>query len=94
MNSGLAPPTHAVKIDGKGKSAGRGKDTSSSVPTSKRGNGVSLVSPSLKPILPGESGIVTSSVQPLISLHFSRECLYFCPRLVVTTVTRPSQDIT
>jgi len=52
MNSGLAPPTHAVKIDGKGKSTGRGKDGSSSVPTAKKGNGVSLVSPSLKPILP------------------------------------------
>jgi len=48
MNSGLSPPTHAVK----GKSAGRGKDTSPSATTSKRGNGVSLVSPSLKPILP------------------------------------------
>jgi hypothetical protein len=57
MNSGLTPPTHAVKFDGKGgKSAGRGKDSSSSVPTSKKGNGVPLVSPSLKPILPGKSG--------------------------------------
>jgi hypothetical protein len=57
MNSGLTPPTHAVKFDGKGgKSVGRGKDGSSSVPTSKRGNGVPLVSPSLKPILPGKSG--------------------------------------
>jgi hypothetical protein len=71
MNSGLAPPTHAVKIDGKGKSAGRGKDSSSSVPTSKKGNGVPLVSPSLKPILPGKSCVVTSTVEPLISSHIS-----------------------
>jgi hypothetical protein len=64
MNSGLSPPTHAVKIDGKGKSAGRGKDSSPSVPISKKGNGVPLVSPSLKPILPGKSsGIVASSVE-------------------------------
>jgi hypothetical protein len=64
MNSGLSPPTHAVKIDGKGRpAASRGKDISSSVPTSKKGNGVSLVSPSLKPILPGTSAIITSSVE-------------------------------
>lgn len=65
MNSGLSPPTHAVKIDGKGKPASRGKDFSPSVPTSKKGNGngVSLVSPSLKPIRPGTSGIITSSVE-------------------------------
>lgn len=63
MNSGLSPPTHAIKIDGKGKPASRGKELSSSVPTSKKGNGVSLVSPSLKPILPGTSGIITSSVE-------------------------------
>lgn len=54
MNSGLAPPTHAVKNDAKGKSAGRGKETSASASTSKKGNGLSLVSPSLKPILPGK----------------------------------------
>lgn len=59
MNSGLSPPTHAVKIDGKGKPASRGKDLSPSVPTSKKGNGVSLVSPSLKPILP--AGNVSTS---------------------------------
>jgi hypothetical protein len=53
MNSGLSPPTHAVKSDGRGKSVGRGKDASHSVPTTKKGNGVTLVSPSLKPILPG-----------------------------------------
>jgi hypothetical protein len=58
MNSGLAPPTHAVKIDGKGKSTARGKDSSSSVPTAKKGNGVS--GSSLKPILPGKSDITTS----------------------------------
>jgi len=52
MSSGLSPPTHAVavKTDGKSKSAGRGKDTPPSATTSKRGN---VVSPSLKPILPG-----------------------------------------
>ncbi|KAI9509259.1 hypothetical protein F5148DRAFT_978565 [Russula earlei] len=52
MNSGLSPPTHAVKSEGKAKSGGRGKDTSPSAHPTKRGNGVSLVSPSLKPILP------------------------------------------
>lgn len=52
MNSGLAPPTHAVKNDGRGKSVGRGKDSSHSAHT-KKGSGVALVSPSLKPILPG-----------------------------------------
>ena len=61
MNSGLSPPTHAVKIDGKGRpAASRGKDISPSVPTSKKGNGVS---PSLKPILPGTSAIITSSAE-------------------------------
>lgn len=62
MNSGLSPPTHAVKFDGKVKPASRGKDISPSVSASKKGNGLSLVSPSLKPILPGTSNIVTSSV--------------------------------
>jgi hypothetical protein len=62
MNTGLSPPTHAVKFDGRAKSASRGKDGSPSVPTSKKGSGVSLVSPSLKPILPGEPGFINSSV--------------------------------
>ncbi|KAH9171371.1 hypothetical protein EDB89DRAFT_1972284 [Lactarius sanguifluus] len=52
INSGLAPPTNAAKIDAKGKSAGRGKDTATSAPSTKKGNGLSLVCPSLKPILP------------------------------------------
>ncbi|KAH8987823.1 hypothetical protein EDB92DRAFT_1935980 [Lactarius akahatsu] len=46
INSGLAPPTNAAA---KGKSAGRGKDTATSTPSTKKGNGLSL---SLKPILP------------------------------------------
>ena len=52
INSGLAPP---AKNDAKGKSVGRGKDTPTSVPSTKKGNGLSLVCPSLKPILPGKS---------------------------------------
>ncbi|KAI0288373.1 hypothetical protein BC826DRAFT_1107776 [Russula brevipes] len=53
MNSGLSPPKNDFpKNDGKGKSAGRGKDA---VPITKKGSGVALVSPSLKPILPGTS---------------------------------------
>ena len=59
MNSGLAPPTHAVKNDGRGKSVGRGKDASHSAYT-KKGNGVSL-SPSLKAILPGNLFFTTPS---------------------------------
>ncbi|KAH9074165.1 hypothetical protein EDB83DRAFT_2219157 [Lactarius deliciosus] len=53
INSGLAPP---AKNDAKGKSAGRGKDTATSVPSTKKGTGLSL---SLKPILP--AGNVYSS---------------------------------
>jgi hypothetical protein len=60
MNSGLAPPTHAVKNDGRGKSVGRGKDASHSAHT-KKGSGVTLVSPSLKPILPGNLYFTTPS---------------------------------
>ena len=60
MNSGLAPPTNAAKSDGRGKSAGRGKDVPHSVP-SKKGSGVTLVSPSLKPILPGNLCFTTPS---------------------------------
>jgi len=66
MNSGLAPPT-AVKSDGRGKSVGRGKDASHSGPTTKKGSGVTLVSPSLKPILPAGnmySNSLTSSSLP------------------------------
>ncbi|KAH9973895.1 hypothetical protein BGW80DRAFT_1171415 [Lactifluus volemus] len=59
MNSGLAPPTHAVKNDSKGKSGGRGKETSASASTSKKGNGVS---PSLKPILPAGNVYSSTSI--------------------------------
>ena len=55
MNSGLSPPTNTTKRDTKSKSAGRGKDTATSAPSTKKGNGLSLVSPSLKPILPGKT---------------------------------------
>ncbi|KAI0261660.1 hypothetical protein BC834DRAFT_462906 [Gloeopeniophorella convolvens] len=51
INSGLGPPP-AVKHDGKSKSSARGKDASTSVPAVKKGPGIPLVSPSLKPILP------------------------------------------
>jgi len=57
MNSGLAPPIHAVKNDGRGKPVVRGKDTSYSAYT-KKGSGVTLVSPSLKPILPGNCALL------------------------------------
>ncbi|KAI0252508.1 hypothetical protein BJV78DRAFT_341064 [Lactifluus subvellereus] len=62
MNSGLAPPTHAVKNDAKGKSGGRGKETSVSASTSKKGNGLSLVSPSLKAILPAGNVYASNSL--------------------------------
>lgn len=52
INSGLAPPTNTPA---KGKSVGRGRDTATSAPSTKKSNGLSLVSPSLKPILPGKS---------------------------------------
>jgi hypothetical protein len=56
INSGLSPPpTSATKSDAKSKSGGRGKDTANSAHSTKKGNGLSLVSPSLKPILPGKS---------------------------------------
>lgn len=67
INSGLAPPTHAVKNDGRGKSVGRGKDASLSAHT-KKGSGVTLVSPSLKPILPGNLCFITPSSCVLIFL--------------------------
>jgi hypothetical protein len=61
MNSGLAPPTHAVKNDnGRGKSVSRGKDASH-LAHSKKGSGVTLISPSLKPILPGNLDFTTPS---------------------------------
>jgi hypothetical protein len=63
MNSGLAPPT---KCDSRGKSVGRGKDASHSGPTTKKGSGVSLVSPNLKPILPGNLSFTTPSSSALI----------------------------
>ena len=65
MNSGLAPPTNAAKSDGRGTSVGRGKDASHSVPT-KKGSGVALVSPSLKPIRPGNFCFTTPSLCALI----------------------------
>ena len=55
INSGLGPPTNAARNDAKGKSVGRGRDTATSAHSTKKGNGLSLVSPSLKPILPGKS---------------------------------------
>ena len=57
INSGLSPPTKppkTTKCDTKSKSVGRGKDTATSAYSTKKGNGLSLVSPSLKPILPGK----------------------------------------
>jgi hypothetical protein len=68
MNSGLAPPTHAVKNDGRGKSVSRGKDAPHSVHT-KKGSGVTLVSPSLKPILPGNFQLYYSLRWALIFLN-------------------------
>ncbi|KAF8493405.1 hypothetical protein F5888DRAFT_1723414 [Russula emetica] len=62
MNSGLAPPTHAVKKDGRGKSVGRGKDAFHSAHT-KKGSGVTL-SPSLKPILPAGNMYTSNSITP------------------------------
>jgi len=74
MNSGLAPPTHAVKIDGRGKSVGRGKDASHSVHT-KKGSGVTLASPSLKPILPGNLCFTTPSSWALILSDKLETCI-------------------
>jgi hypothetical protein len=69
MNSGLSPP----KNDGKGKSVGRGKDA---VPITKKGSGVALVSPSLKPILPGISWPYSSFCGTLIFPHISWKRVY------------------
>ncbi|KAI0298670.1 hypothetical protein B0F90DRAFT_1818540 [Multifurca ochricompacta] len=65
INSSLAPPTTTatttVKIDAKGRSVTRGKDNSTSVSAAKKGNGVPLVSPSLKPILPAGNVYASNS---------------------------------
>ena len=57
INSGLSPPANATKPTKSvtKKSVGRGTDAATSAHSSKKGNGLSLVSPSLKPILPGKS---------------------------------------
>ncbi|KAH9998628.1 hypothetical protein BJV77DRAFT_979393 [Russula vinacea] len=60
-------PASIMNLGGLGMNSGRGKDASHSGPTTKKGSGVTLVSPNLKPILPAGnmySNSLTSSSLP------------------------------